>query len=222
MRVSQAKLFLRYFTLSQFLKFMYNKHMSEEEFFNILNKTEIIKPNIGLENSGNLELYMKIVKEFYETGASRADEIEGYYENKDYRNYTIAVHALKSSARIVGAIKLSKLAESLEEAGNDLNVTAVNNATGELLKLYRKLISDLKTFLYTSEDKPLIDEGYLKEALSFIKEMASSFDFDSIDSVMAELDKYRMPEKFEAKYSKLKVYVAEVSDADIIKLLEEI
>ena len=37
---------------------------------------------------------------------------------KDYDNYTILVHALKSSAKIVGATELSNAAGRLEEYGD--------------------------------------------------------------------------------------------------------
>ena len=40
-----------------------------------------------------------------------------YFLQEQYKDYTIQVHALKSSARIVGALKLSQMAEEEETEG---------------------------------------------------------------------------------------------------------
>lgn len=42
------------------------------------------------------------------------------WNDRKYKDYTILVHALKSSARIIGAENLSKQAEYLESFGNQL------------------------------------------------------------------------------------------------------
>ena len=58
------------------------------------------------------------LKEFYEEITETADAIENFLKAEDYDNYTIKVHALKSSARIIGASDLSEKARILEEMGN--------------------------------------------------------------------------------------------------------
>lgn len=174
----------------------------------------------GLENSGSPELYEKVTGEFAETGMTRAATIEEYFESEDIKNYTIQVHALKSAARIIGALPLSMLAAALEEAGNEGNLVKIKNATGELLKLYRELVTNLEQILDSRDDKPEIDEASLKDAVMSLREVVDGFDFDSADSIMAELKKYKMPESFNEKYIKLKTLVAEVARDDILLLLE--
>ncbi len=51
--------------------------------------------------------------------------------------YTIKVHALKSTARIMGARELSLLAEELEKAGNENDLDKITAETGRLLEMYR-------------------------------------------------------------------------------------
>ena len=50
-----------------------------------------------------------------------ADELEKLLQEGDYENYTIKVHALKSSARLIGAEELSETARKLEAYGNFIN-----------------------------------------------------------------------------------------------------
>ena len=64
------------------------------------------------------ELIEKTLRQFCENAERNAAEIESYFENEDYENYTIKVHALKSGARMIGAAALSKDAEHLELCGN--------------------------------------------------------------------------------------------------------
>ena len=44
-------------------------------------------------------------------------ELEKHYSDRNIKEYTIKVHALKSSARIIGATDLADSAQALEDAG---------------------------------------------------------------------------------------------------------
>jgi len=194
---------------------------NKDDFLSKISKVKNIFPDKGIEYSGSEALYQKVVGEFVDTGISRAAIIEQYYEQQDYKNYTIQVHALKSAARIIGATKLSQLAMALEEAGNEQNSTKIENATGELLRLYREVVEDLSMIIETKKDLIAIDEDGLKDAFLTIREMAEGFDFDGIDSVMEELKKYEIPDNFKEKYQKLKTLVAEVARDDILLLIDD-
>ena len=97
----------------------------------------------------------------------------------------------------------------------------IKNATGELIKLYRNIAEKIEKAEGDKNDKELIDDDSLKDAVRSLKEFAEAFDFDSVDFVMKELKKYRMPDSFKDKYSKLRNLVAQVARDEIIKLLEE-
>ena len=76
---------------------------------------------------------MTVLGIFYNSIDDKIDEIYGYYNNEDWENYTIKVHALKSSARLVGAMKLSKEAEALEMAGKAGDISFIKSATIPML-----------------------------------------------------------------------------------------
>lgn len=60
------------------------------------------------------------LRTFYEDIDRNAEEIERYLNEEDYENLTIRVHALKSSARLIGARALSEDARIIEVMGNRL------------------------------------------------------------------------------------------------------
>ncbi|MBR0163285.1 MAG: DegV family EDD domain-containing protein [Lachnospiraceae bacterium] len=72
----------------------------------------------ALKACGSQAVFDSALRLFYESAAQKADEIERYLENEDWENYTIKVHALKSSARLIGASALSEDAAHLEAMGN--------------------------------------------------------------------------------------------------------
>ena len=194
---------------------------SDDEFIKNLSKLSQLSVSDGIQNTGTEDLYKKVINDFCDSAASKADDIEMYFEKEDLRNYTIEVHALKSAARIIGYKKLSKLAEALEEAGNAKDLVRIKNATGELLRLYREIAVEIEDVRGGDEPLMPIDEDSLKDALHSLKEFAEVFDFDSVDFVMNELKKYSLPDDFKDKFATLKTLVSQVDRDEILKLLEE-
>ncbi|MBQ4270658.1 MAG: response regulator, partial [Clostridiales bacterium] len=78
-----------------------------------LDRFEKIDVKAGLANSGSVDAYMPLLKIFYESMDEKAAEIEHLYNDNDINNYTIKVHALKSSARLIGAAEFGEMAQEL-------------------------------------------------------------------------------------------------------------
>ncbi|MBR4754864.1 MAG: response regulator, partial [Lachnospiraceae bacterium] len=106
----------------------------------------------GLTNCGSLEGYINVLSVFRQTTENKAREIEDLYRKKDIEMYTIKVHALKSSARIIGAGQLSGLAKSLEDAGKSGDLDYINANTDKLLSMYRGMGEKLKWLEAGSKD----------------------------------------------------------------------
>ncbi len=108
-----------------------------------LNDVEGLDVKSGIEYCESKDIFMAVLVAFYDSAKDNADEIERYYDNKDIKNYTVKLHALKSSAAVIGAKELSEHARELEIAGKEENLEKINRETGQLLKEYRKLYQDL-------------------------------------------------------------------------------
>ena len=67
----------------------------------------VLDVEAGLQFCGSAEDYLAVLRVFQESAAEKADEIQRLFEAKDWKNYTTKVHALKSSARVIGAAELS-------------------------------------------------------------------------------------------------------------------
>ena len=67
---------------------------------------------------GSETLFWSILKVFYKDIEKKAKLIKQLEEEENWTDYTIEVHALKSSSKQIGALSLSDQAASLEKAGN--------------------------------------------------------------------------------------------------------
>ena len=83
-----------------------------------LKKIDGLNVKNGVEHCGDEEGYLEVLDVYANSIASNFEEIENYFVAEDWKNYTTKVHALKSSARVVGAKELSERAKRLEELYN--------------------------------------------------------------------------------------------------------
>ena len=182
-----------------------------------------INTQAALKNCGDADILREAMQEFYATIAEKSTLIEQYAASGDWKNYTVLVHALKSSARLIGAEQLSADALVLEAAGDKQDEAQIRAATPALLALYRSYQQKLAPLVTNADDdarnKPLIDAEMLQEALGGIKEFVTAFDFDSADQIAAMLNDYQLPDAEQERYKLIKKHLAAVNREELLKLL---
>ena len=191
---------------------------SHEDFLDALEGIDLKE---ALNNCGSREVLTTVVKEFLISLDKKAGDIENFAENKDYRNYTVAVHALKSSARLVGAMELSKEAAYLEQCGNDENEAEIAEKTPQMLYLYRSYKDKFKAAAENEDDSdlPEISEDELLSAFSDIKELVEAYDYDTADGIMDMLKGYKIPDSYKEKYKKVAEFMALVDRDSLLSIL---
>ncbi len=98
----------------------------------------------GLTYCGDAEDYLMTLRMYLDSAEQKAKEIEKYWDERDIKNTTIKVHALKSSSHAIGALELGEFAAKLEKAGNNGDVEVLDKELGELVSRYRQLARDLE------------------------------------------------------------------------------
>ncbi|MBQ6903988.1 MAG: Hpt domain-containing protein, partial [Lachnospiraceae bacterium] len=162
----------------------------------------------AIRSCGTDAILEKSLAQFYRAIEKNAGEIERFLAEQDYRNYTIRVHALKSSARLIGALRLSEDAQFLEECGNNLtddSLIEMRDETPVLLAAYRALSGTLAPYFETDEEtkKPAITEEALREKYDLIRTAAEDFDSDRIDEIIAEIRGFTLPEEAAGQFAKI-------------------
>ena len=184
---------------------------------------EGIDYDAAVTNCGTEETFVQALEIFYNTLDKKADDIERFEREKDIKNYTILVHALKSAARLVGALDLSEKAKYLEACGNNENIDEISAKTPALLSQYRSYKPVLAEVFGKNDEPdmslPEISIEDLHEMYSLIKGFAADFDLDNIDNMMAEAKNYRIPESERERFEKIKECVTAADWSTLEQLL---
>ncbi|WP_049945399.1 hybrid sensor histidine kinase/response regulator [Butyrivibrio sp. AC2005] len=167
----------------------------------------------GLLNCGGRKEFEGALNTFYYTIDKKSKEIENAFENGDYELYTIMVHALKSSARIIGASRLSEISAKMEEAGKNGDIEAIKEETPKLLQMYREFSEKLSQLSEkTREDtREVCDEDTINEAYEALKEFAALMDYDSFEMVLEDMTNYNCGEENNEKFSQLQRMLKELN-----------
>jgi len=180
----------------------------------------------GIAAAGGKTTYVNVCENFCATGDEKIKIIEEYLGKEDYANYTIQVHALKSSARLIGANGLSEEALKLENAGKEDNVQLIKRKTGDLLDEYRGIVRILKKIMSddttpSEDNRPELSDKKLKRRLEDMAELLQAYDFASAKELFKDLKNYKLPKEFKETYSKMQTLFGDADSQGILIFIEQ-
>lgn len=183
----------------------------------------VVEKEAGIKACGNQEIYEKVVKDFVFAGKMYMNELTQLLSDGDIENYTIKVHALKSTARLIGANRLSDEAKELEARGDAKDMDYIQNGNGPLLIHYQAVLDTLKKEYSFEENHPNgeISFDYLKELLEAIVESCDAFDFDSVDRAVEELNKYDLPEVIRDMFGNLQTAAFNLESEQMVEIINQ-
>ena len=164
----------------------------------------------GIRASGGVESYISALGTFLDTIEPNERVIREAYEAEDTRMYTVKVHALKSSARIIGAGTLAADAERLEKAGNDNDWQLIHAGTEKLLSdlnAFKDKLAPLRATDDATDDREEIPESELAGAYQALKEVIPQMDYDAVEMILDQLKSYRLPEEDKKKCEELEAHL---------------
>ncbi len=179
----------------------------------------------ALKNSGSEESLRSVLKLFYESAEDKAEELDGYYKAEDWENYTIKVHALKSSARLVGAQRIAQESEKLEFAGKDKDIEFIK-------KNHEQLMDDLMAFkamLFnvfgkdekTEKQPDTFADSLMESVLEAVLEGAKAKDEPMILGALKEVEEYDLPQNHQNTLNEIKGCFESKDYDRIIRIAED-
>ena len=173
----------------------------------------------GVKNSGSLELFINLLGDFYKLIDMKATKIEKCLADGMIRDYTIEVHALKNTARMIGAIELSELFYKMEQCGNAEDLETIERENPHVMELYRSYKPILEPYGKANEqDKKEVPKAEIIAALDKLNTAMDSFDLDGADATLAELEQYRLPEALGDMMESLRAFVADVAMEEVMEM----
>lgn len=95
----------------------------------------------------DMEFYKSLLVQFASEFDEKQASIRSCYAKKDWHNYEILVHALKSTAKMIGAADLSEKAKTLEMAAKKSDEETIVNNHDQTQKEYARICGEIKAQL---------------------------------------------------------------------------
>ena len=89
-------------------------------------------------------MYKAVLGDFALEQKTKTLNIEESYEAKDWKNYSVYVHSLKSSSKTIGAKDLFELAAESEAAADNLDVAAIDKNHDKMIDMYEKIVKVIR------------------------------------------------------------------------------
>ena len=177
----------------------------------------------GLEHTGSPEMYLRSLGDFYKQISRKTTKIRKCLDDGLIEDLTVEVHGLKSVARLLGMLDLSKRFEECEELGKKEDTEGLMKAVPETLKMYNAFYDRLKGFgMQNDENKVETPVSEIVMRLKEIRDGMEDFNLDLSDRAMKELNTYKVPENIRDDIEELDALVADVAMEDVIDLTRKL
>lgn len=176
------------------------EEQKQERLKRIAEKIVIPKLDVisAMKLAGSETLFWQILREYAKSISRKTQLIQKHLNEKNWKNYTIEAHALKSFSRQVGALELSELAAKMEQAGNKNDIDFILAHHAEMLEKYMEYEPILQEYLDSPTKavklKDPYDSAVVKNLLGGMEEAIENLDMDLMDEVVAQLDQVELPE----------------------------
>ena len=162
----------------------------------------------ALKLAGSELLFWQILREYARSISKKAKVLQQHLDEKNWKNYTIEAHALKSFSRQVGATELADLAAQMEKAGNRNDVEFIRANHGRMLAKYQEYEAILSEYL-ESPDKAIrlkddFDQERLLGLLNEMSEAVDNLNMDVMDDIVEQLEKMAIPQEQSQLFSMVK------------------
>ena len=122
-------------------------------------------------------VYKNLLETFIDSDAW--NNADGFYRDRDFENYKISVHGLKSSANYIGAVNLSNYARQLEDFAKDGDIESIDANHAGLEPLYNEVAVSIRALLNKNSSAP---------DLSNVQEVEDSEIKKLLEKLLTELD----------------------------------
>ena len=130
----------------------------EDEAFTVLRSVGI-EPRAGLKYcQDDVFFYKALLAEYAYGELEKAHNLQKSYEAENWHDYSIYVHSLKSSSKMIGASALSVRAAKLEAAANISDTGTIHTEHDNMMEEYEVLTAVIRSLIPKSATDPENDD----------------------------------------------------------------
>ena len=154
-----------------------------------------VDTDAGLGYCGNrVSLYEEVLARFAASGETRCSELEACFANGDWTHYAIGVHAVKSTAKMIGAQDVSRRAAFLEAAAKAEHISDIKAQHRDFMDACTSLIRTLRELMPAAEETETrsgaepVDSQTVRDTLRTLAAALDDFDADGADDALKKLE----------------------------------
>ena len=163
-----------------------------------------------------------ILLEMLDTNPSESEEVL-----EAWRQYRVKVHAMKTSAAMIGAVSLSSFARLLEDFSKKLIIEPIKALTDIFLEewlSYEERLSVFKVNEGNMENEKKFSASAILKLLSSIDAAMEDMDVDTADEIIKQIQCYEIPDNLNELVNQLASAVINLDiqmEHEIVKKLSE-
>jgi len=190
-----------------------------------------VDTSYGIAHTGDFKNYLTLIKQINSIGATDLQELKKYLEiltdnGEDLEAlnaFRIKIHAMKSTANIMGALKLYGLAATIEDQAAKEHVQEILLLTPFFVEGWEKLAIEVKEYFGESKsDKITVDTESVNEYLHLLETSIQAYNIKDSDSLVDKLKSLNWEPEKEELISRLEVAVCNLNAEEVVKLCNEL
>ena len=128
-----------------------------------------VEPEDGLRYCrGDVEFYKSLLLEYAKNVSKKIAELNKYHDTANWNDYSIRVHAVKSTSKMIGAADISRLAKYLEDVSKAGDAEKIEEKHEAFMTGYETLMRKINSTLGAEGSDPA--SGHGDDALEFSPE----------------------------------------------------
>ena len=177
----------------------------------------------GLEYTRHIDKYISSLQKYYKNYKTNCNKMREYYDNKDWKNYCIVAHSLKSNSRMIGAKTFADKFEKLEHASRAEDVNTIDSMHNILLSEWSEFAGKLSKIEDYSEDVMAEELSFEEAKRTAGKLMEALDDFDDVTSkeLVLKLSGYPFSEELKERLKEASDYIDDFLYDDALEIIRE-
>ena len=181
----------------------------------------------GLRHTGSVEAYRSVLNIFYNAVDGNVSELETRYREKNWKDYVILVHAIKSTARTIGAEDFGELAQKLETAGKREELDYIYQHQEAFLAELRGLKNVLEPVCKKDEKpeeggngQPIAEPAFVQRIFEQIADAAKQMYIDELEDALEAFSGCRLLPKDQILVDEIREKCDNIDYEGILDVLE--
>ncbi|MCR5847971.1 MAG: response regulator [Lachnospiraceae bacterium] len=113
----------------------------QEDLFKVLGENGVdVKAGLAF-SSNDEDMYRSVIAAYASEEKEKTENLKKCFESEDWNDYGVYIHSLKSTSKMIGAMRIFEMAAESEEAADKKDIDIIRNNHDTIMEMYSHLVS---------------------------------------------------------------------------------